>query len=439
MQFSSLLGALALASCGVVAQNVTYCPSGNVCYAVNVPATTASSGSGDIYFQITGPSTLSWIGLGQGTSMTGANIFMIYANSAGDNVTLSPRLGSGNRQPESDTTTDVTLLGGSGISNGVMTANVRCSNCNTWTGGSMSLTDTNSNWIWAYKTGSVISSDDVSANLAQHSNYGETTFNLQNAGGGSSSNPFLATTAMSTSSGNNSGSSSSGSSSVGGDSMPADYANVRMAHAILAPIAFVLFFPIGAMAIRLLSFPGLVWVHAGWMTFTYIIVLSSMGMGVWMAVVSKQLDQYHSIIGLVVVGCLLLQPISGFTHHLLYKREGRPNAATYPHIFWGRAVITLGIINGGLGLQLSGNTVKGEIAYGVVAAVMWLLWMIVIVLAFIRSRNKPEGETGEAVFEKPNDSTERMRISQSVHQQDSPLRLSFSGDNIGLAPKPTYG
>jgi hypothetical protein len=51
---------------------------------------------------------------------------MIYLNAAGDNVTLSPRLGTGNRQPQSDTTTAVTLLGGSGVSNGVMTANIRC-------------------------------------------------------------------------------------------------------------------------------------------------------------------------------------------------------------------------------------------------------------------------------------------------------------------------
>lgn len=111
----------------MVAQNVTYCPSGGVCYAVNVPASTASSGTGDIYFQLSGPSaTLSWIGLGQGSSMTGANIFMVYADSTGTNVTLSPRLGTGNQLPNSDTTADVTLLDGSGIQNGVMTANVKC-------------------------------------------------------------------------------------------------------------------------------------------------------------------------------------------------------------------------------------------------------------------------------------------------------------------------
>jgi Cytochrome domain of cellobiose dehydrogenase len=110
----------------VLAQNVTYCPGGGVCYAVNIPASTAENGSGDIYFQISGPSTLSWIALGQGSQMKGSNIFMIYADAAGTNVTLSPRLGTGNSEPSADTTAEVTLLDGSGISDSMMVANVRC-------------------------------------------------------------------------------------------------------------------------------------------------------------------------------------------------------------------------------------------------------------------------------------------------------------------------
>lgn len=84
-----------------------------------------------------------------------------------------------------------------------------------------------------------------------------------------------------------------------------------MAHAILGPIAFVLFYPVGAIAIRVMSFPGLLWLHAGWMVFTYILVLVSMGLGIQIAITTQQLDTTHSIIGLVVVGCLLIQPISG--------------------------------------------------------------------------------------------------------------------------------
>jgi len=110
----------------VVAQVVTYSPGGGVSYAVNVPASTAENGSGDIYFQISGPTTMSWIGFGQGAQMKGANIFMIYANAEGTNVTLSPRLGTGNSQPGADTSAEVTLLDGSGISNNMMIANVRC-------------------------------------------------------------------------------------------------------------------------------------------------------------------------------------------------------------------------------------------------------------------------------------------------------------------------
>jgi len=178
---------------------------------------------------------------------------------------------------------------------------------------------------------------------------------------------------------------------------PPDYHYVVMAHGIIMPIAFVLFYPLGAIVIRLSNFRGAIWVHAGWMLFTYMLVLGGFGMGLWMAIVSQQINTYHPIIGIVVVGCLLLQPVTGLVHHLLYKRRGKPNAATYPHVWWGRAIITLGIINGGFGLQLSSNTTKGEIAYGVVAGFFWLLWMIVILVAFIKSRRDHESETGEKV------------------------------------------
>jgi Cytochrome domain of cellobiose dehydrogenase len=120
--YSCLLSVAASA----IAQTVTYSPGGGVSYAVNIPADTAENGSGDIYFQISGPTTMSWIGFGQGSQMKGSNIFMIYANAAGTNVTLSPRLGTGNQQPSADTTAEVTLLDGSGIANNMMVANVRC-------------------------------------------------------------------------------------------------------------------------------------------------------------------------------------------------------------------------------------------------------------------------------------------------------------------------
>lgn len=57
--------------------------------------------------------------------MTGANIFVVYTAGNG-NVTVSPRLGSGHVMPQFNSDAQVTLLEGSGVSNGKMVANVRC-------------------------------------------------------------------------------------------------------------------------------------------------------------------------------------------------------------------------------------------------------------------------------------------------------------------------
>lgn len=108
---------------------VTKCPSDGVCYSINIPESTGASGQGDIFFQIQGPSTKQWIGLGQGgaNQMQNSNIFIIYADATGSNVTVSPRLGRGEFEPKTDgDNAQVFLLEGSGISNGKMTANIRC-------------------------------------------------------------------------------------------------------------------------------------------------------------------------------------------------------------------------------------------------------------------------------------------------------------------------
>lgn len=58
--------------------------------------------------------------------MSGSNIFVVYTSSGGSNVTLSPRTGSGHTMPNFNGDAQVELLEGSGVSNGVMTANVKC-------------------------------------------------------------------------------------------------------------------------------------------------------------------------------------------------------------------------------------------------------------------------------------------------------------------------
>lgn len=58
--------------------------------------------------------------------MGGSNMFVVYTSADGNNVTLSPRSADGYEMPKLNSNTQVELLEGSGVSNGIMTANVKC-------------------------------------------------------------------------------------------------------------------------------------------------------------------------------------------------------------------------------------------------------------------------------------------------------------------------
>ena len=121
----------------------------------------------------------------------------------------------------------------------------------------------------------------------------------------------------------------------------------------------------------------------------------------------------HPVIGILVVGLLLVQPFLGLAHHQIYKREHRRTLPAIVHVWWGRIIVTLAIINGGLGLQLSNNTKKGEIAYGVIAGVMWLLWVIASAASTWRTKNIVS-ETGTMITKKR---TEGIDSSEDGRQE----------------------
>lgn len=64
--------------------------------------------------------------MGQGDEMSGAQIFVLYTDPTGNNVTLSPRLGTGHVPPQYNPQAEVTLLEGTGIVGNTMVANVKC-------------------------------------------------------------------------------------------------------------------------------------------------------------------------------------------------------------------------------------------------------------------------------------------------------------------------
>ncbi len=58
--------------------------------------------------------------------MSGSDIFIIYTDASGTNVTVSPRLGTGDSEPKFNSDAKITLLDGTGVSGGNMVANFKC-------------------------------------------------------------------------------------------------------------------------------------------------------------------------------------------------------------------------------------------------------------------------------------------------------------------------
>jgi Cytochrome domain of cellobiose dehydrogenase/Domain of unknown function (DUF2427) len=110
-------------------------------------------------------------------------MFIIYADSTGKNVTVSPRLSYGNTEPSYTTNVTYTVALGSGISNGSMTASVLCHNCRSWEGGSIDPTNTAARFLFASGPGGSLNSNSESAGLQRHSSYGTFTMDLTKAVG----------------------------------------------------------------------------------------------------------------------------------------------------------------------------------------------------------------------------------------------------------------
>lgn len=271
----------------------------------------------------------------------------------------------------------------------------------------MSFTDSKSNWIWASADGSSVDSNSPSAQFMEHDQYGNVNFDLTQAVSDASTNgnPFA-------------GPPSSGSPNGRPYTSTADInfaylSKVRLAHGIVLGLAFLLFFPLGALIIRLATFKATIWVHASVQMLSYTLAIAGLGMGIWMATTLPLLNSYHAIIGLVVICLLVLQAPLGLLHHRLYKSKGGRTTPSYLHIWLGRSLTTLGAINGAFGLALSGVTGAELIAWSVLTAVVYAGYFLAIIFASGGRRNRMKNERGEEMLVRKGRGREQLSSASS--------------------------
>jgi hypothetical protein len=408
--------------------------------------------------------------------MNGANIFMLYSDGNGG-VTVSPRLGTGQSQPQysSSTATSITVLDGStSSSDGSMTANIRCDGCISWSGGSMDPTSSSSSWIWAIKDGSPVDSTDLGENLQQHSTMGTMTIDLTSGTGGDSANPFVASSGSgSSSAGGSAGTTSAGSagttsagaaaSTAGGSSgvttsvvsqsgtasvtnlvpVPTSSGSsssssttsssgnkdgARQAHGVVMSILFLLFFPLFALTLYLPWAKRVRFVHAPLQILSIILLIVGLATGVILGKSVDELDGYHQVIGYIIFACLVFfQPALGIYQHLYYHRTGGRSALGVFHQWLGRIVILAGVVNGGLGFLQSGPVGNeyvphyAVVAYSIVAIVVFIIYVAVVFVSNRRAQNSP-------IREKPYDRGYEMHPS-SHEAPMSPTNPNYQSRN----------
>ncbi|KAK3337973.1 hypothetical protein B0H65DRAFT_309143 [Neurospora tetraspora] len=151
-------------------------------------------------------------------------------------------------------------------------------------------------------------------------------------------------------------------------------------HGIIAALAFVILFPLGSILIRLLPRRMALFAHATWQLFTLLVYMAAVGIGIHLIKLRPDMMRfgrmnYHPIIGIFVLALLFIQPLVGIFHHKEYKVNRRRGLWSALHLTIGRIAITVGIINGYLGLIAADDTrTKVKAIYVAVALALWILW-----------------------------------------------------------------
>jgi H+/Cl- antiporter ClcA len=183
-----------------------------------------------------------------------------------------------------------------------------------------------------------------------------------------------------------------------------------VSHAIMACLAWAFFIPLGGILLRLnLRSPWILRIHMILQMTSYFAYVASVGLGIYLfqKLSGSFFDMWkdpHGPLGIAILAMGFIEPVLGWVHHKIFKsrmaalkasQDSKAPGRTAPghvHLWMGRLLIVLGIINGGLGIRLTARvgyqhkniTRNASIGYGVGTGVMFLLYAISVIIFEIR-------------------------------------------------------
>jgi hypothetical protein len=197
----------------------------------------------------------------------------------------------------------------------------------------------------------------------------------------------------------------------------------RAGHAIIMSLVFVVLMPFVALTLYLPYRKKVPHIHAPLQILSITLLIAGLVLGVRLAKPLGLTAGYHQIVGYTVIAILFsAQPILGLLQHLHFRKTGTRSGMGLGHQWLGRTVIILGVVNGGLGMRESGPVgdswvpTFAPILYGIVAAVVLLIYLAVVVGTAMRKRTlRPTEKYDRRGHEMHRSSSERQRRQEPRH------------------------
>ncbi|KAK4161529.1 hypothetical protein QBC43DRAFT_323481 [Cladorrhinum sp. PSN259] len=354
--------------------------------AINLPP-----GSDDINFYIDSPQWYSYAAIGFGTDMSDALILVMHRDASGTGVTVSPRRSTGHTEPVHDPDVRITL---NPFDETVpeMRANGTCHSCRSLLGGSWGTASGDSNLPMIYAFGpnkASLKTDALDAPLRRHVGHGEFSFSVNESTGTGGIGPL------------NLAEISAGSPEI---DMRHTSAKASVAHGVLFAITAVALAPFDMLVGTFLKkWPKLHAFTTGWY---FAFAMGAFVPGVVVSgqhIITKKFATPHQILGLISIVFMVLNLFLGIGLWHVKKRvwenfKDAPKTVTLldkVHIWAGRLIWVLLLVNVGLGLKLAArrNTLILGYAALVGGAIVFLTPIYFVLWKCTRER-KPKQQEG---------------------------------------------
>lgn len=235
-------------------------------------------------------------------------------------------------------------------------------------------------------------------------------------------------------------------------------------HAILGCLVWAFIVPVGGILFRLnIKSRWIYRTHAILQITALLAYIAAVGLGVWMCEnfstkYYNMWDDPHVQLGLAILVLAFFLPPLGYVHHLIYKKAVAAEAAGLStkrpgrtwfgtvHLWTGRALIVLGMVNGGLGIRMARKSPyqkwhtlrKAAIGYGVGCGVIAIIYCAIVIPWEVRrhrqERQGPNATTRQARRDLHSQKHSEKVVSPMSSGDTSPIDTEseiFGRDEMG--------